>query len=463
MRVKNRYLGPLVLLLTIGVLATAALSDYFHERITAETASLVTAGDTPETRTLSVHSWYRPSTLYKGDTLQLDLRLKNVSGGLLTNIEFVEFRIPRSGFQPLGPCWTGGVPSCRRVPTGWMVDPRLFPLSLRAGDAITVGGPLPPVGGVAGLGSYVIAGVVRWNGGDNTESVRPIRVGPIQVRSWPIDVLILVGGAVKTLALPIILAILGIYFQRHQANRSMVLETWNQMLPKSHALAETHYLPISLWSERLHGELLGHRDRHDGLDGCRKCFFYGVMFLRGMKKLRQDVGGFYFKNRSGERLVSDAWNLVNGAMELALTRGLKDALLDEVDGTESYATFERKFLGPAEGTFNSAETSFRKWCSSGGAAGYLGVLRAFYGILDCEMNRPYEFWYGESETLSEKQCVAITEELRTAEVVIPEDFKIEVSRYLCQNGTLPRKERFKKEKQAAGGGQLPPGGPVSDA
>ena len=73
------------------------------------------------------------------------------------------------------------------------------------------------------------------------------------------------------------------------------------MLSKSHENAERHYMPIA--------------SAVDGLDEALKdakpeeAFYYLALFLRRMWKLREEIGGFYFKDRTGEKVARGCWVL----------------------------------------------------------------------------------------------------------------------------------------------------------
>ena len=216
-----------------------------------------------------------------------------------------------------------------------------------------------------------------------------------------------IQGLSKDLALPIIVIVLAALIKRKetkdeearielQRHDDRLRDTWALMLEKHHENVELYYLPLLASIAEFR------RARGEG-DEEKTFYFYLQTFWR-MRRLFVKIGGLYFKNRGGERVLARAWRLVvlqtdtkfgdRAKRDLAIEKlaDPKDANLPipypQYDATlkknKPYVELFDKFKtwpadpAPAELTLDTIEE----------------LLAFFYEICRFECNRPYEYWYG---------------------------------------------------------------------
>lgn len=240
------------------------------------------------------------------------------------------------------------------------------------------------------------------------------------------------------------------------AKREQLTQTWNQMLPASHKLALGFYMPLSsAVHETLYrmGEAAPKQsspapasasspgaplaapaavsvapsatanvpsatastpgaagnipaaapppiDQWDDKD-LRRAFYGLMLFESRIRKMNVRVGGFYFKNRGGEKIVSQCYVRYGQSFYRSskdaqeLMERVRDHVNSEADLSDFNAAWRRK-----QNLFNDFWTRFQKWVvDPEGYTAAAPILHAFRTVLDYEANRPYEYWYGSREPL----------------------------------------------------------------
>jgi hypothetical protein len=222
----------------------------------------------------------------------------------------------------------------------------------------------------------------------------------------------------KDLALPFILALVAAAFEARNARErearekreveeknereekerkdDRLRETWALMLEKHHQNAELYYLPL-LGSMREF-----RRARGDG-DDDRAFYFFMVFFWR-MFRLSTNIGGFYFKNRSGERLLGDTWRLIVSQTDIELQgRAKREIAVEKLTTRNSavpatYAGFSSALA--RKKPFQSMRVDYTAWQTKPSRATLTfadieALLWFFHTLMAFETNRPYEYWYGD--------------------------------------------------------------------
>jgi hypothetical protein len=195
-----------------------------------------------------------------------------------------------------------------------------------------------------------------------------------------------------------------------EQERAVRAETWKQMLPISHNYAAKFYLPLSLAAERFADSLKQ--------SNTRLAFFYLLFCGRKMIATRNEIGGFYFKDLRGETLAALCWKnhrlACLGEEDSPLYRAVLDSI-DQLDEIDSFEAFERRFAEVSGGVVEFTEdciqqawTLFQTWIGTKNVAPTIQHLEGFYGVLDFESNRPYEYWY---DTPAKLKITAETEQL----------------------------------------------------
>jgi len=300
---------------------------------------------------------------------------------------------------------------------------------LEAGQSVTVSGQL--TARQAHERERVIAGV-SWSDG-KTSSQSFALLGEIVIQtgweqwrsSWVYDLL-------KDLTLPLVLVALGTALgfydkyrenQRHRLQeqleesrkkdaelRAQTAQTWTSMLPESHKLATTYYMPVDAAASSALDELMERDEALTKKDLVRqtaaedRAFYYLLLMSRRFRALADERGGWYFKNRVGEQLVArclENFRLLflrvpaqaqvqwSNAVSLIGINEKLGAFQARVAGTEPEALVLQAALG-----------NFRVWLTSPDYDLAVRNLRGMRILLSFEMNRPYEYWYGGAEVLA---------------------------------------------------------------
>lgn len=396
------------------------------------------------------------------------ITFENRTAELVRELRFVgPFRTP--GFVQLEACWPSGVPACRQD-AGEGEDPIGLPADLSAGAAVTVRGDLKQQGR---SGTFLLAGVYGWRDAQGRERRGVVWAGPVEVtKNWTDwrarvteDLPEVLTGVVlpvaKDLAWPFAFFVLGWMFKAGEQWRAAVQQTWTQMLSKSHENSEHHYMPVSAaiygWRDRLEpkrpaeppptapplrpaeglrARLLrraqGPREKGGGHvvaaeptpaaplaeEQIDESLYYFALLLCRMQVLREKISGFYFKDRLGERIASDSWELLRERFEGRLpgSEGIEKAelLARLVSEHDTFHEFKER-LGEepvcahphaARRELWAVRQAFKDWIAQPDFEKLeLPVAKLLEEVLDFEMNRPYEPWYNRRESFNRKAFV----------------------------------------------------------
>lgn len=249
--------------------------------------------------------------------------------------------------------------------------------------------------------------------------------------------------SVKDFALPLVLVLLGIAYQifdkkrehsrqneerrrdeaQHEQERmraemrqnqerelTQIAQTWNSMLPESHRLATNYYMPVQASAN----EALQRLKKLDQDKASRSeedkfhAFFFLVLFERQMRQLIKKAGGFYFKDRVGEVLVTECYSRYRSLYYWGHGKGSKwntfSRMLDCISIDETIASFSKKFehreddkAKEVEQVLTAGRKEFDAWLDSKDCVDATVYLNGFATLLGYEMNRPYQYWYGQPE------------------------------------------------------------------
>lgn len=206
------------------------------------------------------------------------------------------------------------------------------------------------------------------------------------------------------LAIPIVLALLTYLFDVLRSRSANRAEIWKQMLPAIHGYSTKFYMPISSAADALSGELKNSNPE--------VAFFFFLLLLRIMLDSNTEIGGLYFKDHRGETLVNECWSRIWGVF---FPDGRKSAIYvpsyaatELIDPHFTYEDFARRYLvqSGTQITFANFEVQqcWELFCKDIPQTPPIGpiseafynltlLLEAFSTTLDCEVNRPYKYWY----------------------------------------------------------------------
>lgn len=375
------------------------------------------------------------SRLQKGESTRFWLTVANRSARSIYAVRLLDLDAP--GYLKEQACWCrGGADAC------WPPTPRTQDLSamppssnrdlaackpivpeLRGGQTVTVWGELRAS---ESSDSQTLMAAVGWTDADKVPSLLAVPLGQCLVQSRLQRRVSQLVGLLKDLALPIVVGILGYLFQRRlqqqeqnrrdrekeieekrqeqERERTQLAETWNKMLPQSHEYAAKYYMPLegAVSSAVRFMEL--YKQNKSTRDG-RRAFYYWLLMERRMRHLVRSVGGFYFKDRTGEELSASSFEGYDRLCVADDENTLRDInrILDKMDRDETLNQFLEKLDGSTEidafVVFQRAYERFKNWLLSERSRDALGYLKVFRAIVEYEMNRPYEHWYARREKL----------------------------------------------------------------
>lgn len=220
-----------------------------------------------------------------------------------------------------------------------------------------------------------------------------------------------VAQVLRDLTIPIVLALIGIWFnwkqnlreerrlaaEKERADRQQVRMLLLETVMK---LAKRHYLPIV--SEAKAVVIEAKKEKAMSVD---KLFFHVLMLLKRIDELKMKEGAVFFQKRFGESTVSRAWTLLRAAVYGVLGEELVSAALTGVVKNDwEYVRFveaRRKLV--------HLRAKFEHWLELANANDasspchiygcfqeYLGVIDIIQAIFRFEADRPLsEGWYEE--------------------------------------------------------------------
>jgi hypothetical protein len=369
---------------------------------------------------LRIEAWIDRNRLNIGEHATLSLTIENPStnkqaiSNLTIAVSKPAFEVPRdSRGQPV--CWTGDSPACI-LGSGAARKP---PKDLAPGESLVAVAGV--VAGEPGKQSLTIT--VSWTDSKGSWRRGSVVLKPIECESPARRrASLLVRGAqsfLKDLALPFVLAGLGYFLKKFDDDRkdaredaekeqARVAQTWNLMLPKSHANSEQFYLPLASTVDALIVAFERLRPEGEPFD---KLFYFFCLWLRQLRAMQTAIGGFYLKNRESENFLSDVWDALIEWVdrESVFSRDLRDRVLLLIEPSTTFAAFND--LGGTE-SIENARKRMKKIVSDPILPEFeqrIRLLRLFVAVLGFEMNRPYEVWYGEQEAFPAEKCAKAVE------------------------------------------------------
>lgn len=311
------------------------------------------------------------------------------------------------------------------------------PTALAAGQDVVMHGEIE-VRAVAELSPSLI---VRWDAA-GTPGVAAVKVGPLKSESYTWSWITWGLGWIPNLALPIALLYAGHVYERRrhreqeqtrqherdlesrrqedssrraelrqqqETRRAEQQEVVRMMLPLSHSYAIKHYATILTRARNAVKSVSRYREAHhaDGKQAALDAVTYDIVALyTANRRLIAKVGAYYFKDRAGEELVVAAFYEFSGVLFL-VDQGASKAITPVIDVIERtsplpQATFESMIAANTNASAKLAIVRHRieDWIRGDSCEAGLGYLAIFCAVLEFEMNRPYEDWYGASEPLA---------------------------------------------------------------
>jgi hypothetical protein len=471
-------IGGLLALLMLGTTLVGSLSEWREQK--AVLAPTVPKPVAQEKEVVAV-GWVDQGVVVEGKPFRLWVSLENRSGSPALGLRYRSFQIP--GFHPgnlkvggrlLG-CWKDG-PACR--PQGPGLPPILgLPDRLEKGQSVSVFAVLVP----STHRQFGASGVFTWRDDQGKEHEGAVVVPPVPAVAQGEQLWSSLGKMVlllKDLLLPAALAYLGWYLKRRDDDQkklqdqaksdreakeraeekkrlaeaekqASLQETWRLMLPKSHANAEQHYMPVVASIELLQVRF-GNLAKNGTVENRHQFLFELLRLLRRMQHLGRQIGGFYFKDREGERLAKECWDPFFERSRTALGPEDRERALAHIEPNENLASFLDKLSGKAklpqggsipsppgqesiQSVLTRIDTKLQDWIRAGGFQRNLPLLELFRTVLTYEMNRPYEFWYGERMNLEEEKLQIALLGLETE----PEEFQRCAEAYLARERPKP--------------------------
>jgi hypothetical protein len=392
-----KYISIAVVLLAVFLGVVAAVH---HFQYTAPTIVKTPLASSSATKDVLLDAWVDDSRVLPEQIIHYRIGVTNLTRTPMSKIRVLSMRAPDFAAKPSeAKCWdaTLRVPKCAEKDG---VVTALDEIKLEANEALTIEGDLSAP---AAPGTYGIGAMIGWS---ETSRVywRTIRISPIAVedptRRAYLRAVRTTFDAFKDFALPIVLAWLAFTLRKIEEDRkksqekadernAQVQQTWTLMLPKMHANAEKYYMP--LMSEA--GSVKKYYDGDDRDPGV--CFFFYLLFFARMKRMIDEISGFYLRYRSGEDVVSVIWVTLMDLRDARVTRPVRENAQAILSPNLSYAAFVRTKLPLPEMT--KLHDDFVDGAAYDEFVLDVQLLELFAAVLTYEVNCSYEFWYGVRE------------------------------------------------------------------
>jgi hypothetical protein len=263
-------------------------------------------------------------------------------------------------------------------------------------------------------GSSLISAIVSWNEAQAAPIDEGVELGPVRRASPGLQ---FVGNAldtatslVQTLALPLVLALLGWWLQQNQQSYVQERQAWASMLPISHKNNVMLYVPLTTGIATLEA-YLPRKSEISEEDLKQGCFF----LLYCVRRVREvDANGwFYLLDREAEDLCAYCWDVFRDTLlERIKPYETVSRVLDVMSPNETYSKFLRKRerLTEIAKAAGSVEKQYRNWVQEEKERDFvpLFLLRE---LLLYEINRIYEFWYGKPPEFKADRCRELLKKL----------------------------------------------------
>ena len=346
------------------------------------------------------------------DRVELETRLwlaiENRQDEDITSVTFVDFDLP--GFSQKEPCWTANArtawPSCLAGSSA----PSSGPWTVAAHSSIVLWADMTRSS--EHPGRFVVSGVFEWSDkkGRHQSQLQttPLEVTGISWKHRPLGFSPEWLEFAKDLFLPLTLVGIGFILQRLQQKRTDRQAVWATMLAKSHTNAERHYMPIESAILTFEGSIEDVRTRAAPLAPAAfdEATLWLLLLLKRNRILHKKIGGVYFKNRIGEFIATECWNIVYfQTVRPMIGRALLDQVVEPLDAFESLSALNDKRAQPAFATaYQDVRSHLMTWSGFDPATGGLQwaasglkldilFLRLWSIVLEVEMNRPEKLWY----------------------------------------------------------------------
>jgi len=435
-----------VLLLLLSTLLAGVLGN---DTKTAQQKADVPALALPAASDVDVTAGLSQSKLRVGKNVRFWLTIRNRSSLGLTNVSLSDPGL--MGFKIVSRCWrpisgSSCVPPALAGKSESVTMPGELPnqnqdvivSDLSAGQTLSLWGELSAADRQEKQKPYLI---VQWESKGQGRSQVVALLGELEAQNWFDSVKegwTAVLGFLKDLALPIMLAVLAYLFkkwedarqeehdiaetnreqarQKAERERQQLLQTWNNMLPISHEDATKYYMPLG---SAVRSTLEAFERCQTALDktppelprgsaGSKHALYYLLVTLRRCRSIADERGGFYFKDRVGEKLAALCIEqfIRLYARDIPLVAESISQVLNGIEPQENLGTFIPKLdeslagakaTPPVEDAQCRVYNQFFDWLSTAEFRQTIPLLKALRPILDFEMNKPYEFWYPESQ------------------------------------------------------------------
>jgi hypothetical protein len=406
------------------------------------------------------------SELQTGDTLRFWLTIRNNSDDdieeiLLSAESFSGFSIKSKCWRPIGgaSCVPSDLPATISLPRA-SVQTNSLPASapqapealdvdriirrLRPGQTLSVWGELIPT---MRQEKSQITAVLSFETNAGVRSQVEVPLGEVVVRNWLDRVSTLLWPSVGT----ILGAFAGYILKRWQDQRLQKTETWNKMLPESHRLAMAYYAPLDsaarlfIEDTRRYKKNASTLTRSKAKQNLRQSFYWWMMFSYRYRLMTREAGAFYFKDRVGEELTVSCFQACEVCYHNRDESRVRNyrKIRDFIDSNETLDSFLNKLDGRMDAfpKFKDEWEHFESWVQTDACEQALALLDGFCSVLQYELNRPYEYWYGWTDPIALDDA---TEKVLLARASIIEQgnmprFVTRAERYLRQAKRLTRK------------------------
>lgn len=391
---RGFLLGALIGVALVLVYFVLKLTYSFPARATDAQQSAVVATTSPAgMKGLLVRMWVNESVVETRETARLVLRFENGTDQPLHDLRIIDEQEPGFWYKPLK--LKDSV-----LPKGGSVETEpidLTPSTNRGRFRVTV----------------------RYQVTDQQNMVHEgsIATSPITLRDEASEQRYLfIRRIVSFFTLPLLLGIVGIWFQRWQIRRdedsktkagieSRRQEIWKTILPQFYALSEEYYLPIvrslrMIEHFRIEKPLMV-PDEATAEKMNRLLFEYLFLLLR-MDLLRRKKGQLFFKSRKGEKVATLAWKVMIQGSEKHIGRAYMDAALERMTVDTTYKQFN--FLLKESAALLEIEERFRAWNLNANQEPdskqefyrYTHLAAIMQATIYFEANRPFDRdWYEE--------------------------------------------------------------------
>jgi hypothetical protein len=249
-------------------------------------------------------------------------------------------------------------------------------------------------------GSSMMTSLFQWKDASGAQRHEALDLGPIRLTSpWLqffSNTLDTGTSLAQTVALPLLIALAGLALQHIHQKYVHERQAWASMLPISHEINLTLYIPFVSGISTFQGYFEGLEAKGSEEEGSVAASEEALFFLLFcFRRFREMEKGFYLTDRDGEGLVTECWNRFRDrAVEHLMPYESLSALLDIMSANESFSRYRRKLSrANLKVQFNQIRECFEDWSKTPSDFDLLFLLSSLLGF---EVNRIYKFWYGSS-------------------------------------------------------------------